>query len=118
MKNYVSIQSSMSIVVTAGLQHQDVTNKDAHVPDRLKIAPVWPKLKILIKKGTGVYPSFITEWNTVKALEANGVITIGKEVDAADEKTTAKATELKAELNAIKKAKNVKDITLEALTEE
>lgn len=118
MKDYVTIQSSISIVVTAGLQSQDVTNKDAHVADRLKIAPVWPKLKILIKKGTGVYPSFITEWNTVKALEADGVITIGKEVDTADEKMAAKAADLKAELKAAKKAEKVKDITLEALTED
>ena len=72
-KAYVRIQSSRNIRVTMGLNCQDVTNPDAHIPDRLKINPLWPKLSVLIKQGAGWYPSEIASWSTVKALVDDGI---------------------------------------------
>lgn len=112
MKEYVYIQSTTSVMVTAGLQAENVTNPDAHVPDRLRINPNWPKLTMMIKTGRHVYPSFIVEWPTVKALVKDNVLTIGEYVDSADEKVEKKAKDIKAEM------KKVKDITLEKLAEE
>ena len=80
-KNYVRIQSDITITVTGGLQHKDNTDKDAHIADKLKISPSWNKLKVDIKKGKGIYPSEIVEWSTVKALEKDGILTIGAFVD-------------------------------------
>ena len=83
-KEYVIIQSKVNIKVVPGLYYEDVTNADAHVPDRLKISAVWPKMSILIKEGVGTYPSYITEWPTVKALTNEKIITIGMYTDSAD----------------------------------
>lgn len=80
-KEYVRIQSNITINVTAGLQLEDVTNPDAHVADRLKVNPLWPKTKILIKAGVGVYPAYIAEWNTVKLLQKDKYLTIGEYCD-------------------------------------
>lgn len=82
-KEFIRIQSSKTINVTGGLQNKDVTNPDAHIPDRLKVQPTWPKLTCLIKEGVGVYPAEIVDWNTVKALQKDGIITIGEFVDDA-----------------------------------
>ena len=115
MKDYVYIQSNTSIVVTSGLQNDNVTNPDAHIPDRLKVNPVWPKLRVMIKAGRHIYPSLIVEWNTVKSLVKDGVITIGEEVDNPnDVKVEEKAKDLKDELKKIKK---VTDIKLEDVAE-
>lgn len=75
---FVKIQSEVTINVTMGLNAQNVTNKDAHIPDRLKINPLWPKAMIQIKKGTFWYPAEITEWRTIKALANKGILTIGE----------------------------------------
>jgi len=117
-KEYVYIQSSISIVVTAGLQYDNVTNPDAHVPDRLKVNPLWPKLRMMLKKGQHIYPSLITEWASVKALEKDGIITIGAYVDAPeDEAMKTATTDLKDELAKVnKKQKIVKDITLDEVS--
>lgn len=114
-KDYVYIQSTMSIVVTAGLQNENVTNPDAHIPDRLKVNPVWPKLRMMIKAGRHIYPKLIAEWNSVKALVNDGILTIGEEVDSPnDVKIEEKNADLKAELA---KTKKVKDITLDNIVE-
>lgn len=84
-QEYVIIQSKVNIKVVPGLQHEDVTNPDAHVPDRLKINALWPKMSILIKEGVGTYPSYITKWSTVKALAKDKIITIGSYTDKADD---------------------------------
>lgn len=68
MSKFVRIQSNETIHVTCGLQNKDVTNADAHVPDRLKVSATWPKATVLIQKGAHMYPSEIVEWATVKAL--------------------------------------------------
>lgn len=77
MANFVQIQSSITIKVTTGLQNKNVTNPDAHVPDRLKINPEWPKCQVLIKEGAHNYPAEIAQWPTVKALAADKKLTIG-----------------------------------------
>lgn len=81
MKAYTKISSTMNIVVTAGLQFQDVTNKDAHIPDRLRVSPKWTDTTCKIYQGTGYYPSEVTLWNTVKALVKDGILTIGEDTD-------------------------------------
>lgn len=94
---FVRIQSNKDINVTCGLQNQDVTNKDAHVPDRLKVNPLWPKATVLIRAGAGIYPSEITEWPTVKALSADKVITIGEYLASAE---TDEQKDVKNKLNS------------------
>ena len=90
MKAFVKIQSSKTINVTPGLQHNDVTNPDAHVPDRLRIAPTWPKTTVLIKTGVNWYPSEITEWETVKALADKKILTIGEFSDTCEDEVAIK----------------------------
>lgn len=93
-KQFVRIQSSVTINVTAGLHNQDVTNKDAHVPDRLKVNPLWSKMTCLIREGVGIYPAMICEWPTVKALAKDAVLTIGEYLDSADDEVVKKQTQL------------------------
>lgn len=103
MAKLVQIQSSTTIRVTTGLQNKDVTNPDAHVPDRLKVNPLWPKHMVLIKAGVGLYPVEIKDWPSVKKLAEDKIITIGQEVEQdADEKQTkdiATAQAAKEEFN-------------------
>lgn len=91
-KAFVRIQSNVTINVTMGLQNQDVTNADAHVPDRLKVNPLWPKLTVLIRQGVHWYPSEIAEWPTVKALVEDKVLTIGEFSDSCEEQEETQAT--------------------------
>ena len=112
-EGFIRIQSTMNITVTGGLQGQDVTNKDAHVPDRLKVQPLWPKLTVDIHEGVGTYPAYIVEWNTVKALVKEKVLTIGVHTMEPD---TDKDAEVKENLDTnieeidkvLNKKKNVK----------
>lgn len=122
MKQFVRIQSEKTIMVTQGLSNEDVTNKDAHVPDRLKVSPTWPKLTCLIRKGAGWYPSEIANWNSVKALAADKILTIGEDSDTPDG-DIEKLKKTKEELNLAAKEvlkeeksskKVVKDISLDA----
>lgn len=120
MKEYVYIHSTESIVVTAGLQYEDHTKQDSDIANRMKIAPVWPKLKMLIKKGKFIYPSIITEWNTVKVLVKEGILTIGEELDNPNDNTIEeKNSDLKAELAALNKkpSKKHKDVSLDDVAE-
>ena len=80
-KKFVKIQSSQTIRVTAGLQYADYTKPNSDIPNRMKVAPKWPKMMVLIKQGQHTYPAEITEWETVKSLEASGVLTIGALTD-------------------------------------
>lgn len=111
MSKVIRIQSSMTITVTSGLQHKDVTNKDAHIQDRLKVSSEWPKYSIQILEGVGEYPAEIADWPTVKALVESGVMTISqvKEGKAKDEDET-KVNELKTKE---KKIKTLDDMTKE-----
>lgn len=76
--DFVLINSTVTINVTMGLQAQDATNPDAHVPDRLKVNPLWPKATVLIKQGAHYYPAMIAEWPAVKLLAKDKIITIGQ----------------------------------------
>lgn len=114
-KPYVRIQSQTTINVTCGLQFKDVSNPDAHIPDRLKVSSEWPSCTFKIKEGAHIYPSEIVEWKTVKALERDGIITIGEYLDSADEKVVQAKEKLNLELNekginkdAVKEIKQVK----------
>lgn len=117
MKAYVRIHSDITIAVTAGLQNLDVSNPDAHVPDRLKVSAEWPKLTVLIKKGEGLYPIEIKTWDTVKALAKDKIITIGDETDSdegtdvADRKATliANMKEVESKLKG-KASKSLNDV--------
>ena len=82
---YVRIQSTTTINVTMGLQNQNVTNKDAHIPDRLRVNPLWPKCTCLIKEGVGLYPSEIAEWPSVQSLHNKKILTIGEFTDDAND---------------------------------
>lgn len=89
MKDFVRIQSNITINVTSGLENVDVSNPDAHIPDRLRVNPLWTSTTVKIRQGAGVYPSEIKNWNTVQALARDGVLTIGEEVDDGDEAAKA-----------------------------
>lgn len=112
-KKFVRIQSTMNITVTPGLQHQNVTNEDAHIPDRLKVAAEWPKAMVDIKVGVGLYPAYIAEWNTVKCLVKDKILTIGEFVDDADDESKAKKEKIDRALEDIEaKTKKVKSFNL------
>ena len=102
MAKFVQIQSGVTIRVTTGLQNKDVTNPDAHVPDRLKVNPEWPKHQVLIQVGAHRYPAEIAEWPSVKALAADKILTIGS-IEEVDEN---KLDELEQkDLNIVSEAK-------------
>lgn len=115
-KKYVRIHSKRTIQVTSGLQHNDVTNPDAHVPDRLKVSPSWPKCLVIISQGSHLYPSEIVDWPTVKALAKDKILTIGEFTDTLDEED-AKVAEtkitLEENLKKINKTKKLSDIAKE-----
>ena len=92
---YVRIHSQKTIQVTCGLQNKDVTNPDAHVADRLKISPQWPRCSVIIHEGSHLYPSEIAEWNTVKSLVKDKVLTIGEFTNTLDEDDTVNAKDTK-----------------------
>lgn len=123
-QQFIKIQSTMNITVTAGLQGLDVTNADAHVPDRLKVQSLWPKLTVDIHEGVGSYPAYIKDWNTVKALVRDKVLTIGEVVESEiteDEKAKKAALDenMKEVDNALgKKDKKNKDVKLEDIAGE
>lgn len=125
MAKFVQIQSSVTIRVTTGLQNKDVTNPDAHVADRLKVNPEWPKHQVLIKAGAHRYPAEIVEWPSVKALAADKILTIGsvEEVDESnldefeqkDLNTVSEATKEFKMPNVEQKRSNKKTVTLSDL---
>lgn len=91
MKKYIRVQSEKDIDVTEGLQAIDMTNKDAAVADRLRVAGAWIQTRIPIRKGAHDYPAVIQNWPSVKSLVNCGVITLGVE---SDETTEEKAVEM------------------------
>lgn len=101
-KQFVRIQSNETINVTMGLACQDFSNPDAHIPDRLRIQPEWASTTVLIKKGVGVYPAYIAEWDTVKRLAADKVLTIGEFTDDANEEEKHIKQELDFNIEQVK----------------
>jgi len=98
MKNYIRIQSKIDVAVTAGLQSINMSNKDAHVADRLNVKSAWVGTRVLVHKGIGVYPNELKNWDSVKSLVKNGILTLGEEyeevpTDLVDCMTTKKESE-------------------------
>ena len=85
MSKFIRIQSERTITVTEGLQSIDMTNRDAHVPDRFRVASAWVQTSVQILKGVGYYPSILKDWGSVKALVADGTFTLGEETDNVDD---------------------------------
>lgn len=85
MSKYVRIQSSINITVTSGLQGIDLTRQDSDIPNRLNLAPSWPKTRVDIEAGSHWYPAEIAEWSTVKALQNDNIITVGEFSDEAND---------------------------------
>lgn len=125
MAKFVQIQSSVTIRVTTGLQNKDVTNPDAHVADRLKVNPEWPKHQVLIQAGAHRYPAEIVEWPSVKALATDKILTIGSieevdesnldELEQKDLNTVSEATKEFKMPNVEQKRSNKKTVTLSDL---
>ena len=116
---FVRIQSTIDICVTAGLQGRDLTRKDSDIPDRLKVSPDWPKMTMFIHKGAGNYPAEIAEWNTVKALVKDKVLTVGEVVDeneASEEEVKSAATLKRNIENAKSEVKKKKKASLEEIS--
>lgn len=114
MKKFVRIQSDVDIMVSAGLQSINMSNRDAHVADRLNVKSAWVGTRILITKGTAYYPAEISKWDSVIALAKDKLLTIGEEVDEipGTEEEVKKAEAAKTKLNnEIKKYKKVKGET-------
>jgi hypothetical protein len=86
MKKFIRVTSTKNIRVTEGLSSIDMTNRDAHVADRFRVASAWTRTTVLIRKGTGTYPSAIKDWGSVKALVRDGVLTLGEESETTDDK--------------------------------
>lgn len=110
----VRIQSTKNIKVTSGLQHLDVTNPDAHIPDRLKVSAEWPKCQVLVRQGVGEYPAEIIEWPTVKALVKDKIFTIGEEIDATTDEQIKEVEKFEQEKRQIKRReKKLEEISAE-----
>lgn len=111
MKNYVTIQSSKTIMVNAGLDYENLTNYESDIPDRLKVNPIWIKQKCLIREGKHDYPAFITKWKVVQNLSKEGVLTIGSYSETTNEEEAKEAKEkLEAEMANVKKKESVKEV--------
>lgn len=103
MAKMIRIQSTTTITVTSGLQLKDVTNPDAHIPDRLKVSALWPRATVDIKAGIGYYPVEIAEWPSVKALEKDGIFTLGEIVESEATADIEKVETLNRKMKSIKK---------------
>lgn len=109
-KKYVRIQSSISIVVTPGLQYDNLTRKDSDIPDRMKVAAYWPKLRVLIRKGVHTYLSEIVNWNAVKELQKQKLITIGEFIDTYEGEHQDEVKELEDTLVEVKSKMSLSEI--------
>lgn len=118
MSEFVRIQSTKTITVTCGLDFQDFTNADAHIPDRLKVSPTWPKATVLIREGVGNYPVQILEWPTVQALVKDNILTVGEKVEKVTDEAMAKAEELELNLEEIRPKRKSRKKKLEEIAEE
>lgn len=98
MKRFIRIQSSKNINVTAGLQSIDMSNKDAHVADRLNISQVWTGTRVLIKEGVGYYPAVINTWPAAKKMAELNILSFGEMTDECPEQYKEYAEELEKKL--------------------
>ena len=112
-KEFITIHSDVTIMVTPGLQHKNITNKDSRLENRMRVAPSWQKAGVLITKGKGIYPSEIAEWNSVKILIEKGVFTLDKDADLAsqpEEKVKKAKADKKAVVEAEQEFVNLKEV--------
>jgi hypothetical protein len=89
-RRFIRIAATKSIRVTEGLQAIDMTNRDAHIGDRFRVASAWVDTMILIKTGSNLYPVMIKNWDSVKALTKEGILTLGEETDECNDPDTIK----------------------------
>lgn len=70
--------------------------------------PIWTKTRILIKTGVHDYPAEIKDWDTIKALAKNFIITIGevKEGELTDV-TMEEAVKVKKQAESIAKEEKI-----------
>lgn len=119
MSKMIRIQSTTTINVTCGLQHKDMTNPDAHIPDRLKVSPEWSKCTVLVTEGVGNYPAEIATWGSVKALVDAKVFTLGEIFESDNADDVAMVTEFERKMSTVEttehKRRNKK--TLEGISE-
>ena len=90
MGKFIRVQSDVNIDVTPGLRYIDMTNEDAHVPDRFRVASAWIQSRISIRKGAHYYPAKIQNWGSVISLIDHGKITLGTECDEIPDEAEAK----------------------------
>lgn len=81
MKNYVQINSQVTVQVTCGLQFKNKTNPNSRLENSMKIDPIWAKLCVVVKKGIHWYPSEIVEWHSFKKLVEHNLVSIAGEAD-------------------------------------
>lgn len=112
-QEFITIHSDVTIMVTPGLQHRNITNKDSRLENRMRVAPSWQKAGVLITKGKGIYPAEIAEWNTVKILIKKGVFTLSDDANLAsepEEKVRKAKADKKAVVEAEKEFVNLKEV--------
>lgn len=80
-KRFIRIQSTKTIMVAPGLQVVNVTNKDAHVEDRLKVNAAWQNARVKIMAGVAYYPSCIKDWPAVKKLAELSILSVSEETN-------------------------------------
>ena len=98
MKRFIRIQSSKNIMVTAGLQSIDMTNRDAHVADRFSVAQMWTGTRVLVKKDVAYYPAVISTWPVVKKLAELGTLSFGETTDSCPAEYLEYAEEIEKKL--------------------
>ena len=105
----IIISSTKNITVTHGLSGVDNTNPAVVTGNNLNISSLWTKNSVDIKEGQHSYPAEIAEWPTVKMLEEQKIITIGKEIDEAqaDAIDASNAKSFEAENATVDAASNI-----------
>ena len=101
---YVQISSTINITVTNGLTAVDKTDKANVSENKFNVQETWSKNSVSIKKGVGNYPKVICDWETVKVLQANKILTIGQDVPAKEvtEEEASNASKLATALSQAK----------------
>lgn len=117
MKKFVKIQSNVNIFVNAGVLYKDLTDKNSQLPDRLKIQPLGTDCRIEIKIGAHWYPSEVATFNGVKALQKDGLLTIGEYSDTCEDISEEKRAEYSKKVATARK-KATKASSLEDISEE
>lgn len=120
MKRFIKITATRPFRVMVDSKDQAIDASDVNainIQNRLKAINTWVDTLVIIKQGTGWYPSAIAKWQSVKVLVDNGLISIGEEADTCDDKDaidlvekfeTAEKNYSMQKKNIEKQAENVK----------